>query len=668
MPAESFELSPGYYSAFSDAPFLWDGSGILTRVYFNLRPDQAPKAVAVLTEALNSGAVPFRLKALRDEQSYRRCDTAVLYLIGNDMAVTEPPLSRAIAELAPALRLGIPALTKPLAPGVALAEDPKAPGESYGLHRCGLIAEGLIRAFEAGRSKQQDRLAEVLEVLASHHVDLQRPYLNPGSEDVYPTLAVASANGADVPSAAGRHVEEAVLETADAVEQPPTAELLGVATDLAKRLVQSAVWHRDRCTWLGPVAAVDDQGAMAFSYGNIGPALYDGDSGIALFLSLVGAATGYAEATETALGAVRHALSVTARSPSSPSLYTGTLGVILAAATVAKITHNAVLAAEAQVALDVAARSDHAGFDLLSGAAGTVVGFLTLASLLDNAGLIDHAVRAGDLLVDSASHSQNGWSWSDGIGKHPDLTGLSHGAAGAGYAFVELFHATSDSRWWNAAEQAFRYERGWFDPSAGNWPDLRDHPGTPATRAPLAFLTQWCHGAPGIALTRMRGADLTGDDTLRQEAMLALETTVRDTNVALKTRSLSFSLCHGLAGNADILLDGMPLFNQVDAAARDLLASIARTGRDRHANGDEPWPCGIPLPGRETPGLMTGLAGIGYHYLRLAAPQVVPSLLLLRPEDFSANINTVADLLRGSSTRINQLAQPKPAATTAVLH
>ena len=42
------------------------------------------------------------------------------------------------------------------------------------------------------------------------------------------------------------------------------------------------------------------------------------------------------------------------------------------------------------------------------------------------------------------------------------------------------------------------------------------------------------------------------------------------------------------------------------------------------------WLCGIP-GGVETPGFMTGLAGIGYGLLRLADPQHVPSVLTLEP-------------------------------------
>jgi len=42
------------------------------------------------------------------------------------------------------------------------------------------------------------------------------------------------------------------------------------------------------------------------------------------------------------------------------------------------------------------------------------------------------------------------------------------------------------------------------------------------------------------------------------------------------------------------------------------------------------WRSGVPF-GVETPGLMAGLAGIGYGMLRLAEPDSVPSNLTLEP-------------------------------------
>jgi class II lanthipeptide synthase len=58
----------------------------------------------------------------------------------------------------------------------------------------------------------------------------------------------------------------------------------------------------------------------------------------------------------------------------------------------------------------------------------------------------------------------------------------------------------------------------------------------------------------------------------------------------------------------------------VNRLAAIILESIDRDG----------WRCANPL-GVESPGLMTGLAGIGYELLRVAEPKRVPSVLLLEP-------------------------------------
>lgn len=83
---------------------------------------------------------------------------------------------------------------------------------------------------------------------------------------------------------------------------------------------------------------------------------------------------------------------------------------------------------------------------------------------------------------------------------------------------------------------------------------------------------------------------------------------------------------HGDLGNLDLLLqasltlDEPKWRSQVNRLAAIILESINQHG----------WLCGVPL-GVETPGLMTGLAGIGYELLRLAEPTCIPSVLTLAP-------------------------------------
>jgi lantibiotic modifying enzyme len=141
----------------------------------------------------------------------------------------------------------------------------------------------------------------------------------------------------------------------------------------------------------------------------------------------------------------------------------------------------------------------------------------------------------------------------------------------------------------------------------------------------LAYGLAWCHGAPGIALSRLRAAHLLDDPTYRAEAQTGLDTTRKSLAHALAAGSGNFSLCHGLAGNADILLYG----SGGDESGVALARQIAATGIARHGTGAIPWPCGVPHGG-ELPGLMLGLAGIGLWYLRLHNP-AIPSVLIIHP-------------------------------------
>src|SRR5207245_730021 len=109
-------------------------------------------------------------------------------------------------------------------------------------------------------------------------------------------------------------------------------------------------------------------------------------------------------------------------------------------------------------------------------------------------------------------------------------------------------------------------------------------------------------------------------DVCREETAAAIRTTARSlANVS----EGNFSLCHGHAGNADLLLHaGAP---HADTARR-----VGEAGIELYESERIPWPSGTPSGG-ETPDLMLGLAGIGYFYLRLHDPLKVPPVLMIIP-------------------------------------
>ncbi len=214
------------------------------------------------------------------------------------------------------------------------------------------------------------------------------------------------------------------------------------------------------------------------------------------------------------------------------------------------------------------------------GKAGTIVGLLILRDMLDVPGLLDLCLPLARKLLNNANKSKVGYSWPcSAMPTSRNLTGFAHGAAGIGHALVELFQATGDAKYRKAAQAAFAYERHWYDPVQRNWPDLRETPGQPRpSRKALPFATAWCHGAPGIALSRLRAYEILEDNACEAEARVALETTRRAVQARLHAPNADYSLCHGLAGNAEVLRYGSSVLGTDASDACKAVLAVAATG------------------------------------------------------------------------------------------
>jgi lantibiotic modifying enzyme len=410
------------------------------------------------------------------------------------------------------------------------------------------------------------------------------------------------------------------------------------AVDIGQRIIRSSIWHGDRCNWLG--AESTRRGGTGeengFTYAALGPELYSGTSGVALFLAELAAVTEDAEVRMTALGAIRQSLSRMDAVPPNArlGLFSGWSGIMLAAVRVGMLLDAPDLREQA---LNTLGRfpsevCDSDEFDLMAGKAGGIAALLVLHGLLQEDASFDLAVRLGDQLIDGAEKTAAGWSWkSPGFQNDRNLTGLSHGTAGSGYALLELFAATQEERFLKAAEQAFHYERTWFSEKDMNWPDFRRDPDSRTKQKRLRrCLSFWCHGAPGIALSRVRAFELLESEKYREEAEIALETTAASLRSAVDGWTGNFSLCHGLAGNGDVILCADETLGK-NSDGWHLSNRVAQYGIERYGDGKEEWPCGTHSG--EAPGLMLGLAGIGHFYLRLCQHST-PSILLLRGSEW----------------------------------
>ncbi|HEU4560532.1 MAG TPA: lanthionine synthetase LanC family protein [Longimicrobium sp.] len=417
--------------------------------------------------------------------------------------------------------------------------------------------------------------------------------------------------------------------------QPDATRLpfLETAAGLGARLCREAVWAGGRCNWVGDAQEPSAAG-MAVVQRALAPVLYEGTSGVALFLARLYQATGERPFRTAAEGALRQALSQTGRVPAplAVALHSGLTGITWALAESADALGEARWTEEAaRLAEQVeSAEPDPRATDVITGGAGAIPVLLGLARRLERPGLAETALRHGEFLLGRARQGEHGWSWpSIDMPTRGDLTGYSHGAAGFALALQELGIATGDERFRHAAEQGFRYEARAFDPQQGNWPDHRIF-GDPRTApATPQFAMAWCHGAPGIGLSRLRAWQLTASDARLAEARAALATTVRALEAGVAAPSYGFSLCHGDAGNAELPLLAAQLLGAPELA--QVADRVGWAGIERFASPGQAWPCGVPSGG-ETPSLMLGLAGIGYFYLRLYDPAGVPSVLLVTPE------------------------------------
>jgi lantibiotic modifying enzyme len=395
------------------------------------------------------------------------------------------------------------------------------------------------------------------------------------------------------------------------------------AWNIAMELVREALWsdNKQQCTWLGnwmdPV-----EGKFTSVVRSFGNDLYAGTSGIAFFLAALHSVKQDPLLKKTIDGAINHTLSLI-DSSANFGFYSGKPG----------IASSLIFCGEQmgrkdwiETGLEILASIKNAEpldheVDIISGMAGTIPCLIPFSQQYNKPELLEIAVRMGNTLYEKATRNANGWSWLTIPGTN-HLTGYSHGTAGVATTFLQLYSVTNNEKYLEAAQGGFQYEHTHYNPAKQNWPDFRDS-FPKADDGSYNCGMAWCHGAPGIALSRIYAAKIKPDAEYIRVANIALDTTLRDLNAMISNPAYrpNYSLCHGVAGNADILLES--------GREQDRAAAIATglAGIERYHKSGIPWASGT-TDAKKTPGLMMGLAGTGYFYLRLLDPVRFKTILM----------------------------------------
>lgn len=392
---------------------------------------------------------------------------------------------------------------------------------------------------------------------------------------------------------------------------------LSTAMEIGDRLVRLAITKEDTAMWIGLASERRERWHIS----PVGPGLYEGLGGIALFLAALGSIADERRYIHLARAALKTVRIQIARGAFGESVagFTGLGGHVYVLCRLAVLFEDTTLLDEADATVRTIAEfvEDDAGLDVLSGSAGCIGALLALHRTRPKDGILDVALRCGDKLLASAVATPNGLGWVlSGISSRP-LGGFAHGAAGMAWALFELAAATGEQRFSEAAVEAIRYDRSLFSDTAQNWLDVRED--IPDGGVGVRCLAHWCHGSAGIGLSRIRCLHHWEDDLVREEIETAVEATIA------QGFGSSHSLCHGDFGNLELLVDAQQLFpGRWEAEVARLSSAALSSLEDRGCISGH-------VLGIESPGLMMGIAGIGYGLLRLEAPDRVPSVLLLDP-------------------------------------
>ncbi len=399
---------------------------------------------------------------------------------------------------------------------------------------------------------------------------------------------------------------------------PAPEALLVHALTIAQAIVQQAIpLGNDAITWLQPAFGLRSghQQLQPVSY-----SLFDGASGIALFLAAIAKISDEASYRALVVAAMRPLLRSLREDGEMLVREMGIGGAIGLGSVVYTLTYISRLldddtflvpAIEAARLIRAEHIANDQALDVIAGSAGAILGLLALYDTSHDQSVLNRAIACAEHLLQARTMSQAGCLAWPTLGQM-HTTGFSHGTAGIAYALVRLYTVTGDTRLLNAAREGLVYEDHAFVNQASNWAET-------LSGEEQVYASTWCHGAPGIGLARIGG--LSGLDTarIRQDIEIALQTTQQVSSVGLD------HLCCGNSGRAEILLAAAQKLARpelADVAKRSIWSMITRA-EHREAFLLDPTLRQVPRIS-----FFHGSSGIGYTLLRMLYPDRLPSVLL----------------------------------------
>lgn len=397
------------------------------------------------------------------------------------------------------------------------------------------------------------------------------------------------------------------------------SESIGIAHALWSSSIRDT---KGRPEWIGMDLDVDGQ---SFQFGLIGSSFYSGQSGIAILfarLALSSLDSGCDQEVwrSRAWSCFNHLEELASRGSSDylfryvrdqPLGMSGTGGVLLSLALLQRAgIHEAVHLAKIllEQLKPERLKSDQI-IDIIGGVAGLIGPLL----LWDGQRATALATLCGDRIL-SLQLPNGGWANASPSQHRPPLAGFSHGASGIAAALARLGQVTGQSRFTEGSVRAMRYEQSVFDSVKRNWPDFR------ASLTPTVFQLSWCHGAPGILLSRLvvKAAGIEYNQLEMDLHAARISTISALEHVRPGNRNYPADLCCGILGLCGLLrvdahVNSCQLPTQVSAAESLLVRQARLHGSYSFFDLDSG---SLVLPG-----LFNGRAGVALELLEAGSRQ-----------------------------------------------
>lgn len=462
------------------------------------------------------------------------------------------------------------------------------------------------------------------DLVVSRVAELNEQDLETQTNYIWGSMYVGSGNG-DSDIMATETESPSVLNLSDSlldlspVEDLTSEELLQQSIQIAQELEQKAIYTGEgSATW---ISLYYREEAQQYELLPMGVRLFDGCSGVALFLAGLTKITHSKQHKDLALATIAPVFRGINLDCDRVTQEIGIGGGMGAGALIYTLVRSGQLLEEnflepanqlVATITDERIASDRK-FDVMAGSAGTILGLLTLYQIKPSEEILERAIACGQHLLDHRVKSESGHrAWM--TGKQAMLTGFSHGAAGIAYALARLFEVTQQEEFLAAALESNAYEASVFIAEQNNWPDFR----YPPTKKGYACWNSWCHGATGIGMARVAQMDILAQNTIQADIEAAIKTATE-----YKLERID-QLCCGNLGRVEFLLNAAQKLDRPDLKA----IALQRTSQVV-ARANIKGKFGLNWEtGPYDPSFFQGSSGIGYQLLRMAYPDLLPSILV----------------------------------------